>query len=792
MFKNYALVTFRNILRNKTFTAINVLGLSVSMSVCLVIITMIDDQLGYDKFHSNYEDIYRVIHNRSTGVDLAMATSPLPLGKKIREEFAGVDRLVRFRRGLSGEVLDNGKAIDINGLFTDPDFFELFDFQLARGDEFSALRDPYSVVLKKEIADKFFKDKNPMGELLDIEGLGQFKVTGILEEIPGKTHIEFQALGSFATVPILENQEKISVQQDNWANGSSGWIYFDFTDLQQHEALQQFLDNVTEEYYDESSEYIPTFRIQPMTDITPGPLMGNQIGQSMPNFFVYGLVILAILIMVCAALNYANLTTARALTRFKEVGVRKIMGSTRAQVVLQFVLEAVLISLISLVLAIGLLKLLIPAFERLAISSLLGWELTPNWRVYLQFFLFSVFTGIITGFFPSLYMSSVKALTALKGLSVPKMSKIGLRKSLIVVQLVISIVLIISSSLVYRQIDFMIHRDYGFVKDNIVNIDLQGQDFELLKNELEQLSFVKQVSGANNIPSIGRHDDINIRRLIADDPLEVNYFSVDENYLDNLELTLVAGRNFIPQQKKERELIINETATKTLGFETPEAAIGENVILGDTTEVNIVGVVQDYNFMMLYMDIKPMLLRYDPEDFDWAQVKIAGGDLLNELEQLEGVWTEFDPNHDFECKFFDEHIGEFYSMFYDIVYIVGLVSFLSIVIAGMGLLGIASYTIRTRLKEVSIRKVLGAKTRDILILLGKSFATLIITATLIGGLISFFGNKAWLDLFAYRVSFGLDVVGIAFLFIAVVTGLTIGAQALKAVHTNPSEILRNE
>ncbi len=792
MLKNYTLVALRNIKRNVAFTTINVVGLAISMAVCLLIIATIDDQTSYDEFHSKGDQIYRVTHRRLNDVNLPIATTPLPLAEKLKNEYTGLEHIVQFRRGFSGEILDNGKAINISGLYTNPELFDLFDFELESGNVGTALKEPNSVVLRNDIATKFFKDKDPMGEDLIIEGLGSFKITGVLKEIPGKTHINFEAFASFSTVASLEKQGKLSESLSDWDKLSGGWVYFNFKEGRHLSDLQATLNRISDENYNEESEYDVVFSIQKMTNITPGPLMGNQIGQSMPNFFIYGLVILAVLIMTCAAFNYANLTTARALTRFKEVGVRKVMGSTKGQVVMQFVIEAVLVSLFSLVIAIGLLRLLIPAFEGLNMSSLLEWKLNPGTKVYVQFLIFSLLTGLFTGFFPSLYMSSVKPINALKGMDGPKMSKIGLRKSLIVTQLVISIVLIISATLVHRQIKYMINKDYGFNRSNIVNVDLQGQDFDLIKPELEKLSFVERVSGANNIPSIGRHDDIELRKNVTDEEVKYNYFSVDENYIDNLSLNLIAGTNFTPKQTEEREVIINEEAVDALGYESPEKAIGGNVILGDSTNVNIVGVVKNYNFMILYMDIKPLLLRYNPEEFEWAQVKVSGANRIDELKQMESTWAGFDPNHDFEYNYFDEQIEEFYSMFYDIVYIVGLISILSIVIAGMGLLGIATYSIQTRLKEVGIRKILGADGKNLILILGKSFFIMIIISTLIGGLISFFGNKAWLELFAYRVSFGFDIVGIAFLFIIVIGGLTIGTQTWKAMRTNPADILRNE
>jgi len=793
MLKNYALVAIRNIRRNVTFTSINVVGLAISMAVCLLILATIDDQKSYDDFHSNRDEIYRVTHERlNSEINLQIATTPMPLAERLQTEYAGIEHVVQFRRGFSGEIIDNGKAINISGYFTNPAFFDLFDFKLANGDPATALIEPNSVVLRSDIAEKFFKDEDPIGQELVIEDLGSFKVTGVLEEIPGKTHISFEGMASFSSVAGLEKQEILSESLFDWEGLSTGWNYFKFKGEKNEVAIKSALARIAADSYDEDSEYEVVFDIQKMTDITPGPLMGNQMGQSMPNFFIYGLIILAILIMTCAAFNYANLTTARALTRFKEIGVRKVMGSSKRQVIFQFIVEATLISLISLVLAVGLLRLLIPAFESLNMSSLLQWELNPDASVYFQFFIFSLLTGLATGFFPSLYMSSVKPINALKGLKGPKMSKMGLRKFLIVSQLAISVVLIISASLVHRQIKFMMTKDYGFKKNNIVNIDLQGQDYNLLKPEFEKVPFVSLVSGANNIPSTGMHTETFVKQSISDEAEKYNYFSVDEHYIENLQLELIAGRNFTPDQKEEKEVIINERAVEAFGFESIHEAIGQNLIVEDSTAVNIVGVVKDYNFMMLYMEIRPVLLRYNPEDFYWAQVSVAGSNRIEELKSLEETWASFDPNHEFEYKYFDEQIEEFYGMFYDIVYIVGLISILSIVIAGMGLLGIATYSIQTRLKEVGIRKILGADARNLVLILGRSFFYMILFATLIGGLISFFGNQAWLQLFAYRISFGVDILVIAFLFIVFIGGLTIGTQTWKAMRTNPADILRDE
>ncbi len=786
MLSNYFKVGFRNLLKNRSFTLINVLGLSVSMAVCLVIILMINDQLSYDGFQTNRDRIYRFTHERlNSSVDLPLATVPLILADHVEDQFAGFEHLVRFKRNPGGEMLQDGKAILISGLYTEQSFFDMFSFELRYGNRETCLEQPKSIVLRNDVSEKLFGEINPVGKTLMIDDSVSYLVTGVLEPFPGKTHLQFESLTSMT-----------GMTNTDWERSSEGWIYFTLQDGVSMEGLSPILADLSKEHYDDQSEYLIEFEIQKMTEITPGPLYGNQIGASMPNFFVIGLGVLAFLIIICAAFNYTNLSAARALTRTKEVGVRKVMGARKLQLTFQFIIESILVSLLSIIVAIGLLQILIPAFEGLQLSTLLDWDLTITPKAYFQFFLFGLITGLVTGLFPALYMSSFRPIEAMKNLlGTNKLSKVGLRKALIVSQFVITIVLIISSTLVYKQIKFMVEKDYGYTKENIINIQLQGQDYQILRTELQKLSFVQEVSGTSIIPNTGRSDDIEARRNIEDEPISFNFFAVDESYINNLNLELIAGDNFVFSQMlgEETTIIVNETGAKLLGFEQPIDAVGQFVTIDDEDKkVTIIGVIKDYNYQILYMDIQPMMLRYLPEDFEYAQVKLSGFDILNEITQIEEVWDAFDPNHELVFKTFQGEIDEFNAFFYDILYIMGLIAVLSISIAGMGLLGIAAYSIQTRLKEVSIRKVLGANVRTLVLLLSRGFIMLFGIAMVIGFTLAYLGNSAWLNGFAYRVSFGFDIFALTAITMILVGLLTIGFQAWKATFSNPAQTLRDD
>ena len=343
-------------------------------------------------------------------------------------------------------------------------------------------------------------------------------------------------------------------------------------------------------------------------------------------------------------------------------------------------------------------------------------------------------------------------------LSTNKLSKVSLRKALIVSQFVITIVLIVSSTLVYKQIRFMVEKDNGYTKENIINIQMQGQSYEMFKTELEKLPFISEISAANNIPNRGQSHDVKVKKAAIDESIEFNYFAVDEHYIENLDLTLLAGNNFLPTHGDgvEKAVIMNETGAKNLGFENPLDIVGETVFLEDSLNVNVIGVLKDYNYMILYMNIQPMILRYRPQEFAYAQVKLSCFDISNEISRIEQVWDEFDPDHEFEFKTFQGEIDEFNAFFYDILYIIGFITVLSISIASMGLLGMSAYSIQTRLKEVSIRKVLGASIKSLVLLLSKGFIKLFLLAMSIGFSLAYLGNSAWLNGFAYRIDLGVS------------------------------------
>lgn len=799
MLKNYLKVAVRSLLKNRTFSVINVFGLALSMSVCIVVIMLIADQLSYDQYNNKSENIYRINTERDDTDDFVnlFATSPLPLAEKLLNEYSSVKDAVRIRRGFgNGWInIENDVNVPIGGFFADPNFLDLFQYELQYGNAETALLKPNSVVLTKKAAEKLFDIENPLGEMITVGELGEYRVTGVLKPLPGKSHIVFEALASMSSVNTLEADTTLSPALNEWRNSTSGWVYVEVNEGSTTEQVTADLAEINQEMYAEMDDRNYQFRLQNITAITPGPLIGNQIGPGLPYMFVYFLAGLALIIMISACFNYTNLTIARSLTRAKEIGIRKVSGAFRRQVFVQFMCEAVVISLAALLFSLVLLVGLKPAFENLQFASLLNWKLEATPLVYVSCVVFSISVGLFAGFFPALLLSSFKPIKVLGGMSDIKLfSKTGIRKVLIVAQFTLSLVFIISTILVYQQLHFMLEANYGFNKENIVNIRLNNTPYEQLKTELSKYSSIQTLALASHIPATGTTYQTDIKLDPQnEEEFNVAYFSVDEGYINNMRLELLAGRNFNFQSEGDMEkyVILNNTAVDKFDFISPRDAVGKQIYVDDTVGLEVIGVVADYNHQSMISSMAPMALRYQPERFNIVQVGYADGNDDQAIKDIKKAWTFVNPGYKIDYKGFEEELKGFYQLtFGDLVNVVGFIAFIAIVISCLGLLGMATFTTETRMKEVSIRKVLGAPIQSIVLILSKGFLFLLTIAVMMAVPISYFLNSLWLDTIAYRVSISPFTIMISTLVILILGAMTIGSQTIKAAFSNPAESLK--
>ena len=505
--------------------------------------------------------------------------------------------------------------------------------------------------------------------------------------------------------------------------------------------------------------------------------------------------VLALIVILTAAFNYTNLSLAKSLTRARETGVRKVAGAYRHQIFVQFITESILASVIALIISYGLLQLLMPAFTGMKFMTLL--EISPyeNVKVYIWFVLFALATGLVAGLIPASYMSSFNPVMIFKDLSsVRVFTRVFLRKFLVVAQFTVSIVLVITIILLYRQMRFYLNADYGFNKENIVNLKLLGNDPGLLKDELKAIPEIKIITWSSHVPATGNMWTDEAWVDNKEDKIEMAYFSVDENYMDVLGLELVTGRNF-PQNSysgKEKYIILNEYAVETFHLGTPDEAIGKSIFIEDTIYAEIIGIVEDYHYFAMFAKIGPMALRVIPDSYQYANLLVSSQDMTKTIKKLEKSWEKIDPVHKIQYDFMDHEIRDYYRHFSDILYMVGVTSLLAILIACMGLFGMATFSAETRIKEIGVRKVLGANAWSVVYLISKTYLKLVLIAVIIALPVAYFGNNLWLQNFPYKVSFGAGTILSGALLVLVLSLITIGSQTYRAANADPAGSLRYE
>jgi putative ABC transport system permease protein len=807
MWRNYFLVALRNLKRHRFFSFINIFGLAISMSVCLGIIMLVADQMMYDRYNTKRGRIFRVdtryLNSDGSPAGNDYSTSPQPLAETLLRDYTGVEKAVRIRRGFGNPwiELDQDINIPLAGFYADQEILDVFEYELKYGDPNTALRDPYSVVLTEKAVHKLFTKENPLGEVIKVGDLGEYKVTGVVRDKQQKSHIVFEALASYSTLTSLESVGIVSASASEWGDWTSGWVYLLLEEGKTAEDITQHLNAITKKERPHrgsaNDDHRYQFYLQNLSAITPGPFINNSIGPFMPRVFVYFFGGLAFIVMLTSCFNYTNLSIARSLTRAREIGVRKVNGAHRFQIFFQFLSESVLFAFLALALALLLLMAVKPFLLSLKFAQVLKWDLEGNLYVYFSFIAFTLIAGLMAGLFPSIVLSKFQPVKVLKNVGGLKiMSRMGLRKSLLVGQFTLSLIFILSVVLLYNQLQLFVHADYGFDQTSKINIKLNRTAWEPLQRELQQQSRIVNVAPSSHIPAAGTTygDDFKVNLQDAEGTT-LSYFYVDNNYLENLGLSLIAGRNFEeqPSASAKKFMLINEEAVRKFQFASPQEAVGSLIYEArDSAQFQIIGVVKDYNHEVLIDKIGPMALRYDPEHFNLLQVKYSGS-YESAAKTVEQAWAKVNPTLKLDYQSFAGEVLFFYrTVFNDLVTVIGVISLIAIIISCLGLLGMATYTTETRLKEISIRKVLGSSSEALVLLISKSFLKLLGVSVIIAVPSAWFINHLWLEEIAYRTDFSISVIVLSVGTVLLLGVLTIGSQTMKAAFTNPINALKNE
>ena len=806
MFRNYIKTAVRSLLRHRFFSFINIFGLAVAMALSMVIIMLVADQMTYDRYNTKRDRIYR-INSIPIGAKGEMqdetATTTLPLKQELLENYVGVEKGVRIMRGFGNMWIEIQQNVNIPvaGYFADPEILDVFEYELEFGDPETALVEPYSVVLTKKAAKKLFRQKNPMGETFKVGTEGPYKVTGILKDNHHKSHIVFDALASISTVKSLETQAKRSKNLDNWYNYTAGWIYVLLEEGKAPADIEKSLASIEKKYFsvlpNPETQRKVKYNLQPLMSITPGAFINNPIGPFLPWIFVYFFIGLAGVVMLTSCFNFTNLSIARSLTRAREIGVRKVTGAMRWQIFTQFLSESVIVALLALIGAVVLLIALKPLMLELSFARLMMWDLEANYFVFAMFLVFAIFVGILAGIFPAVVLSGFQPVKVLKGLNTMRLfSGMRLRKTLLVMQFTFSLVFILSGIVMFNQLQLFLRADHGFSMEKKLVVGLSNTSAEILKTELLKYSNIENVTAVSHVLAAGSSYGDNYKRSLDEKEWkELSYYSTDEDYLQNLEVPLVAGKYFSDESGTSNKnfVVLNEKAVSAFHFKSPADAIGQEIILQtDSSRKQIIGVVKDYNHQMLVEKMEPLALIYDTAQQRILQVKY-NGTYEEAGKSVEMAWTKINPTLKVDYKDFYGEVHKIYDIFFgDLVSILSIIAFLAITISCLGLLGMATYATETRIKEISIRKVLGSSDGSLIYLLSKGFVSILLIAIVIAVPAAYFLNNLWLEQLAYHVSVDLMTVTIGVITLVIFGIATIGSQAWRAIYVKPVENLKSE
>ncbi|MAE84118.1 MAG: hypothetical protein CMB80_15350 [Flammeovirgaceae bacterium] len=815
MFKNYLKVGIRNILKYKTFSFINVFGLAVAMSVAMLIILMIVDQKQADRFHEHTERMSRVVTRSDDGP--RNASTPIPLAEALQEE-PSVEHVTQLVKGVGGDLVfpDGQSSTEIRGFFADDQFFKVFGFELVQGNANSALSNPRSIVISQRVAERLF-DGDAVGKSVTFtdRGLdpiqidlgmsngkeardwGGFIISGVVDVASVKSHIQFDALISVASIePLVKaNQLDENLQNNvrNWALHSGAYTYV----LQKESTSQAELTASLQRIMADKKDLIgeKSFEVQSFSEINLGEFMGTPISLRLPIEAYYVLSILALVILISAILNYTNLSIARSLTRSKEIGVRKVNGATKNDIFSQFMVESVLIAFISLFVANGMLLLLKPMFQSMWVIQQLQMNLWLNLTVFIAFVVFTMVVGVFAGIYPASVLSRFAPTRILARANASGSGK--LKTFINVTQFVFSLFFIVTSIAIAKQFEHYLSFDYGMNTQDIINLPLQGNDYEIMMTELKSVPGVEMVSACHLIPAMPNNFGT-YYSLDGDsegDWFQAELMSVHPNTLSTLDLPLIAGRNLDNNSKRTNQLVINEFASELMGYESPQEALNQTIYVGGHEgQWQIIGVVEDFKFQALISGAgdKSLLMRYDPAYFNYLNVKVASTENEDILVGLEEKWASVDPVHQMQFYYFDESLAKSNQWLGDVASVIGFIAVLAIIISCLGLLGMTVYSTERRVKEIGIRKVLGASPVQLILILGRSFLIMIGVAIIIAAPMSFFVNRLWIDNIPNQVSFGWGTVLLGTAMMLVLASITILSQVFKVSRTNPVESLQYE
>ncbi len=800
MVKNYLKIAIRSLLKNKVYAFLNIFGLTIGITCALLIFLYAQDELTYEAQHSQADNIYRVAceyYLPNDGGSEKWATMSAWVPQYMVKDYPEILESVRFQRNTNIVVM---KPNDINRyyediVYADSNIFQVFDYELLDGDIQTALKEPYSVVVSEEIANKYFGTTGVIGETLELPDADyQLKITGILKPYPQNTHLKFDILVSFET---LRASGRVN---QSWWNFNTH-TYLKVAPGVDPVELEAKIKRISAEYIlqqETGSGYRQEYYLTPLKDIHLKSNVRAEFEANSKASYVYIFSSVGVFILLIACINFMNLATARSVSRAKEVGVRKVVGAYRKHLIAQFLSESIFIAFLSLILSIGLALLALPQ-----LNSFTGKVLTfnPLENIYLGIALVSItiVVGVLSGSYPAFVLSRFKPTQTLKGSFKTSSKGIVLRKGLVVLQFLISIVLIISTMIVFNQLDYMRDMELGFEKERVIFIPTRygagtTESFQVLKDRLEQYPEISAVSLSSRVP--GKEMGNNVVRLGWDqsaDWSDMRFITTDYDFLEVYDLELLAGRFFSRDFGTDLNegFILNESGVNRLGFESAEEAIGKQ-LAWQNRQGRVIGVLKDFYFMSVQNEIEPFIMPMQQGNPGYLSAKVETASFANVMNQIESTFNEIMPNRIFEYSFLDQDFDQQYRNEERFSSVFTFFAVIAILIACLGLYGLAAFTAQQKVKEIGIRKVLGATESGVVFLLSKDFLKLVIISFVVAAPMAYFLMDNWLKDFSERVNVGVGTFLFAALISLFIAMLTVSYQSIKAAITNPIKSLRYE
>ncbi|WP_421977098.1 ABC transporter permease [Roseivirga seohaensis] len=799
MLKSYLKIALRSLKRHKVFSIINVLGLSVGLACCMLIGLYISEETSYDKFHTNSDNIYRftrefISPDGSTSLHLSRLAPPF--GPLAKEDFSGEIEKIGRMMSVGGPVKYNNRLYDEdNFYFADAEIAEILTFDVIEGDIVQALTQPGSVVISDEMAYKYFGDEDPIGKSINFLSQADLIVKGVFKKLPENSSFQVDFLAEMTPLEAFYGGREAMMQ--NWGSNNFS-TFFTLKPEGRISEIERRLGDFLNKHIDEEATTWTALHVQKLTDIHLHSNLDDEQGQNSDITYVYIFASIAFLILAIACINYMNLATARSATRAKEVGMRKVFGAGKGKLINQFLVESIVLVFFALFLAVGATSLILPYFR--AFTGLqLEFDLLTNLPMVAVILTSAVVVGVLSGSYPAFYLSSFQPLKVLKGKLTGGAKSGNLRRFLVVVQFTISVILIVSTIVVFKQLDFIQNKKLGYDREQMMILGVSQQvadQYDAFKNELLTIQGVKMVGGSSRVPSgqlldsQGAQAEVNGEMLPT--PVVIKSLSVDPDFIPTYQMEMASGRNFSDNFATDStSFVLNEKSVEVIGWGNTEDAIGQNMIYAGVRG-KVIGVVKDFHFESLQSEISPIIMVNRPNQMRNLSIKIEGTNIRSAIQQVEELYANFSPNAPLNYNFLDDRFENLYTTETQRSQLFTLFSGLAIFLACLGLFGLASFTVSQRSKEISIRKVLGASVQQIVGILSKEFVILIAVAMLLAFPVAWYFMNDWLAGYAYRTTLGVSPFLLAALIAGAIAFVTISFQTFKAAVSNPSERLRDE